>query len=185
MSLDDFYGGISLKDQERPLPPLPNDARPSGKQPSLAQKTASIPIVFSKAVGKRRAAALDPRHTLTKVLKHPAVLARLLSALPWHSCHSLLGTCREFRELLARTELRDIILSEYVPGYRACLGHSSTDGLQLLDIDMSDLALLSESCNTAYAFVFLMRRDDFRAVPNCSASSLSFACSQNPQLLVI
>lgn len=185
MPVDDFYGGISLKDHERPLPPLPNDARPSGRQQSLGPKTPSIPIVSAKAVGKRRATPLDPRHALTKVVKHPAVLARLLTALPWHSFHSLLGTCREFRELLARTELRDVILSAYVPGYRACLGHSSTHGLQLLDIDMSDLALLSESCNTAYAFVFLTRRDDFRAVPNRAASSLSLACSQNPQLSII
>ena len=142
---DDLYGPNPLKDKERPLPPLPNEVRPSGRPQHSVREAATIPIVSAKAAGKRRAPPADPRQALTKVLNDPVVLARMLSTLPWRSFHALTGICREFRELLARHELRDVILSEYVPGYRACLGHASTHNLDLLDVDMSDLALLSES----------------------------------------
>ncbi|KAF7797317.1 hypothetical protein EIP86_008512 [Pleurotus ostreatoroseus] len=144
---DDLYGLNSLKDKELPLPPLPNEVRPSGRPQHAVREAATIPIVSAKAAGKRRAPPADPRQALTKIFNDPVVLARMLSTLPWRSFHALTGTCREFRELLARKELRDTILSEYVPGYRACLGHASTHNLDLLDVDLSDLALLKLSQN--------------------------------------
>lgn len=77
------------------------------------------------------------------MLKNPVILSRLLAVTHWLPLHALISTCREFRQNFARRELRDVILSRFVPGYRLCLGDRDVAELSV-DITIEDLALFRE-----------------------------------------
>lgn len=144
MSAQQIPRSKSIKRNDRPLPPIPTEAQPSRRRPP-AQDAASIPTVSAKAAGKLRASPVSSRENIRKILREPRILYRLVERLPWRAFHALTSTCREFRHLMDQTDLRDVILSQYVPGYRACLGHAGSERDNTVDVDMSDLALLRES----------------------------------------
>ena len=75
------------------------------------------------------------------MLQDADLLARFLPMISWRSFHALASTCRQLRHLMNRMDLRDVILSHYVPGYRTCLVHASADRTHIVDVDMHDLAL--------------------------------------------
>ena len=126
--------------RERPLPPIPvGDERPS----PTTRASATMPQPSSVALGKRKAPAvpvISSSEGLHRMLKSPHILSRLLELLPWSSFHALICTCRDFRRIYSQPELRDVVLSRFVPGYKLCLGNRDVAELSV-DVTLEDLAL--------------------------------------------
>lgn len=132
---------ISPKGRERPLPSLPSTAMKS-KAPSMKfdEKTRLSAVV----AGKRRAApipSIAPSDGIRRMLNNTVILSRLSAVTPWPSFQALISTCKEFRQIFARPELRDVILSRFVPGYKLCLGNRDLAELSV-DITIEDINLL-------------------------------------------
>ncbi|KAJ7475958.1 hypothetical protein FB451DRAFT_1245321 [Mycena latifolia] len=83
--------------------------------------------------------------TLLTVVKDPRVLASLFAQLSWRACWALLSTCHDCREFFSCPELKDVILSRFVPGYAACVRISDPLRLQNVPVTLADLHLLMVS----------------------------------------
>ncbi|KAJ6508007.1 hypothetical protein C8R47DRAFT_1174336 [Mycena vitilis] len=79
---------------------------------------------------------------LLTVIQHPCVLTSLLARLSWRACWALLSTCRDCRDFFSCSELRDVILSRFVPGYFACARSSDPLRFQTVPVTLADLNLL-------------------------------------------
>ncbi|KAJ7170840.1 hypothetical protein C8R43DRAFT_1231566 [Mycena crocata] len=86
-----------------------------------------------------------PPKRLLAVLKAPHILASLIAHLGWNACRALLSTCRDFRDFFSCPELKDVILSRFVPGYAVCLRISDPLRLQIVPVTLADLNLLKVS----------------------------------------
>ncbi|KAF7336720.1 MIF4G/MA4-domain-containing protein [Mycena venus] len=80
--------------------------------------------------------------TVITVIRHRRVLASLLAQLSWRACWALLSTCRDCRDFFAYSDLKDVILSRFVPGYSACVRISDPLRLQHVPVTLADLNLL-------------------------------------------
>ncbi|KZT22059.1 hypothetical protein NEOLEDRAFT_1244205 [Neolentinus lepideus HHB14362 ss-1] len=74
------------------------------------------------------------------ILQQPRLLARLLGQIEWSDFNALTCTCRRLRwSVFSRPELKAVILSHYVPGYRYCLRNSDMDRYRDIRITLRDL----------------------------------------------
>ncbi|KAJ6531919.1 hypothetical protein B0H19DRAFT_1005527 [Mycena capillaripes] len=80
--------------------------------------------------------------TLLTVMRRPRIFASLLAQLSWRACWALLNTCCGWRDFFSYSELKDVILSRFVPGYFACLRISDPLRLQNVPVTLADLNLL-------------------------------------------
>ncbi|KAJ7285118.1 hypothetical protein C8J57DRAFT_1170361 [Mycena rebaudengoi] len=123
---------------------------PARDPPSLLSPHALIPMHQTAApydiTPLERA---QTRPTLAAALLHPRILASLLSQVGWRACWTLVNTCRNFRNFFASSELKDVILSRFVPGYAACLRISDPLRLQNVPVTLTDLHLLTISQTVA------------------------------------
>ena len=129
--------------RERPLPPIPAFHE---QLPSSLNYSVPIPKPSAVALGKRKAAVapiLQPSEAIRRMLESPHILSCFLEAMPWSSFDALISTCRDFRQIFTVPELRDVILSRFIPGYRLCLGNRDVAELAV-DINIQDLALFRE-----------------------------------------
>ncbi|KAJ7650127.1 hypothetical protein FB45DRAFT_730557 [Roridomyces roridus] len=95
--------------------------------------------------GHRTAATFDPGQTrcsLHAALMQPRVLASLLGQIGWRTCWAFLSTCSDFRRIFSYSDLRDVILSCFVPGFRASLRSSDPSRFQTVPVTLTDLNLL-------------------------------------------
>ena len=136
---------ISPKSRERLLPPLP----PTEMELNIpSMKFDETPKLSAIAAGKRKVVpvpSITPSEGIRRMLNHPVILSRLSAITQWLSFHALISTCSEFRQILARPELRDVILSRFVPGYKLCLGNREVVELSV-DITIEDIALIRKHC---------------------------------------
>ena len=129
--------------QDRPLPPIPQDSKPS-RSPSAYAARHTLSAV---AAGKRKAipaAQVRTSDMLQQVLENPRAFASLLSALSWSTFHTLVSTCSSFRRAVANPVAQNAILSRFVPGYQMCLG-TRTSLAHQIEVTIEDLATFSES----------------------------------------
>lgn len=88
------------------------------------------------------------RISLVSVFQEPRILANFLRYIQWHDFRSLALTCTACRNVLHHPELRNVVLSAFVPGFRYCLRHADLDSQsQDIDIQFHDLNDFSE-CRT-------------------------------------
>lgn len=87
---------------------------------------------------------LQTRRSLGSTLKNPKILACLIEHLPWVFFYTLSSTCREFRHILRNHELKDIVLAQYVPGYKTCIEYRDMTRFQDVHTTISHLDLLCE-----------------------------------------
>ncbi|KAH7918959.1 hypothetical protein BV22DRAFT_1041326 [Leucogyrophana mollusca] len=150
-----------MGDADRPLPPIPSqETRKSllhHPMPTQNRKSIIEPLESVRLVSARPAADRGPRpaSTITKAmawkkmqrsgtyaLQHPHILARLLHFTPWADFYALASTCVEIRHLWDVRELKDVILSQYVPSYRSALRQRDLLRFQDVDVTLHDLDLL-------------------------------------------
>ena len=115
------------------LPPLPVPKK-------LSLKSSVIRSSSRTALDARSSRTLSSyfplnAHLLQSTLKLPKVLAGLIEHLAWVYFYTLTCTCRNFRYILRIPELKDIVLSQYVPGYKLCLPHR--DMLRFRDVPIA------------------------------------------------
>ena len=114
------------------VPPQPNYV-PSASWPSASRASFAAP-----------SSGMRPG-SLGSVLQEPRILARLLRYVRWHDFQSLALTCRACSNVLQHPNLRDAVLSHFVPGYRYCLRHADPDAISSsIDVEFSDLSHFSE-----------------------------------------
>jgi hypothetical protein len=126
---------------------------PSFVPDSDGEKVPSTP----KFVHTRSTATLPRSRTLSSfalrqtrepafliAVKHPRIFASLLAHLSWRACWALLNTCSGCRDFFSCPELKDVILSRFVPGYSACVRISDPLRLQTVPVALADLNLLSK-----------------------------------------
>lgn len=147
-------------DRDRPLPSLPRE---------LSRKSYHIPFPIPKEKrayptdslrSSRRSSLVhdrppQPASSKTKslawkrmhraavyALKQPHVLETLLQFIPWTDLYALLSTCADMRRLWDTRDIRDVILSHFVPGYSYALRYRDLSNYQDMDISLQDLDLL-------------------------------------------
>jgi hypothetical protein len=83
--------------------------------------------------------------SLRTAIKRPQVLANLLDHLPWVYFYTLTCTCRDFRYILRSPDLKDVVLAQYVPGYKLCIENRDMQRFQDVPTTITHLDLLCES----------------------------------------
>ncbi|KIM67555.1 hypothetical protein SCLCIDRAFT_1210207 [Scleroderma citrinum Foug A] len=139
---------------ERPLPPLPKDALPNDmfirherhKLPPNAAMPCAPPRTKpppKSAPPRMKARAWQHMHrSAVWSVRNPRILARLLYFMPWSDLNAFLATCSHIRRIWDNHELRDVILSQYVHGYRHAIRHRDLALFQDVDLTIQDLDLL-------------------------------------------
>ncbi|KAJ7455338.1 hypothetical protein B0H11DRAFT_1874875 [Mycena galericulata] len=129
-----------------PLDTDPETPKNGNSTPKLVRVRSTVAPPRSRTVTLSSfAAPSQTRSLLLTVAKRPRVLASLLAQLSWRACWALLSTCRDCRDFFSCTELKDVILSRFVPGYHACLRISDPLRLQSIPVTLADLNLLKIS----------------------------------------
>ncbi|KAJ7104035.1 hypothetical protein B0H15DRAFT_808183 [Mycena belliarum] len=138
-------------------PPFPPHRLPSFRADSTALDGDSVTsnhVSAPKLVRSRSTTTQHPRFPssfkskqahrvpLLALVKNPHILTSLLAQLSWRACWALLGTCRDCRDFFSFSELKDVILSRFVPGYAICLRISDSVRLQSVPVTLADLHLL-------------------------------------------
>lgn len=133
------------------LPPLPVTKKLPSKasaRPLLAgpRDRSSSTRTTADARRSRTLSSFLPLNTriLQTALLLPGVLASLIEYLPWVYFYALTCTCRDFRHILRTFELKDIVLSQFVPGYKLCLQHRDMQRFRDVPITISHLDSLRE-----------------------------------------
>ncbi|KAJ7126871.1 hypothetical protein C8R44DRAFT_779777 [Mycena epipterygia] len=103
---------------------------------STATQARSRPRTLSSFTPKQA------RLPLLAAVMHPRIFTSMLAQLSWRACWVLLNSCRDCRNLFSYPELKDVILSRFVPGYAACLRISDPLRLQNVPVSLVDLNLL-------------------------------------------
>ncbi|CAK5269448.1 unnamed protein product [Mycena citricolor] len=107
-------------------------AKSSGPIPPIRQRTRTLSSL-----------AANPRHPpFLRAAKQPRVLAMLLACSSWATAWALFNTCRDIRDFIYCPELRDVILSRFVPDYAACLRVSDPRRLTKVPIALTELNTL-------------------------------------------
>ncbi|KAH7908339.1 hypothetical protein BJ138DRAFT_1157913 [Hygrophoropsis aurantiaca] len=146
-------------DGDRPLPPIPYEPRKSHRQrqPNGQRKTfepleSSVRLVKPRqytnfaprtaSIRGKTSAWKSMQRSGAAALRNPRILACLLRFTPWTDFYALVSTSADMRRLWNIRELRDIILSCYVPSYRHALRQRDLHKFQDVDVTLHDLDLL-------------------------------------------
>ncbi|KAI6042597.1 hypothetical protein EDC04DRAFT_969269 [Pisolithus marmoratus] len=145
---------------ERPLPPLPKDtARDSIRHvdmsatvndrrrfpPDTTEPYAPLRQKPPRKLASSRTRVRAWQHMqrrCTSALRNSRILTHILCFTPWSDFNSFLATCSQIRRIWDIRELRDVILSHYVDGYRHALRHRDLALFQDVDVTIQDLNLL-------------------------------------------
>lgn len=134
------------------LPPLDfsldnRSTRQTIATPARSTPNATSPIArFSSTDSTSKAFSL-----LLPILSNSRTHAALVSFLDWPSTLALLNSCKDFRSLFDLfPEIRDMILSRYVPGYAFAVASRDHQRVYNVPISLQDLTLLGTSLLTPY-----------------------------------
>ncbi|EJD06508.1 uncharacterized protein FOMMEDRAFT_17042 [Fomitiporia mediterranea MF3/22] len=123
----------------RPLPPQPNVTRSSSSM-SASPLTRSARTSFISS---------DQSTSLATVCANCQVLSRLLEFISWADCHSLSGTSRAIRRVFLDANIKEVVFSRFIPGYRTALRARDRrlweDNVRM---DYVDLGLLTSALDT-------------------------------------
>ncbi|KAK7033227.1 MIF4G/MA4-domain-containing protein [Favolaschia claudopus] len=132
------FSAVDLDTEDSP--PTPRSAR--------SRKRSTVPSLRPQPSTRPTATRLTPytrSPMLLNAIRHRQILASLLAHLSWQAYWSLCSTSRDFRDLFLFADLRNAILSRFVPGYSACLRISDPIRLQHVPVTLDDLNLLAIS----------------------------------------
>ncbi|KAF8532194.1 hypothetical protein JB92DRAFT_1593525 [Gautieria morchelliformis] len=131
----------------RPLLSLPsNNPAPSfnkGKQratprlPQHSSKTVSNSISYNRP--PKPSHSYGSMRGFVTSWSHPTILHCLLSYLGWREFNAVMRTCRKLRNLFRRPDVKSVVLSWFVPGYRFEGRDQAEDEVQ---VDLTDLEAL-------------------------------------------
>ncbi|KAI0264399.1 hypothetical protein BC834DRAFT_261510 [Gloeopeniophorella convolvens] len=79
------------------------------------------------------------RFSLSSVLQKPRILANFLRYTSWPEFRSLALTCKACRNVLKHPELRDAVLSAFIPGFDYCLRRADLDAYRDIEVRFIDL----------------------------------------------
>ena len=115
-----------------PLPPThkPRHAAPKSR-PSKSRSSLSSMFTWTAI-------------SLVNVLQEPRILTNFLRYVHWNDFQSLVLTCTPYSRVLQHPNLRDIVLSAYVPGYSYCLRHADINARSSIAVQFDDLSHFSE-----------------------------------------
>ena len=122
----------------------PNDAALSfakGKQKAQSRMPISPPRPFPNSVSAPKPSSHDSMRGFIDSWSHPIILHCLLSYIGWREFNAVMRTCRKLRNLFRRSEVKNVIISWFVPGYRFEGRDQAEDEVP---IDLIDLEALSE-----------------------------------------
>lgn len=152
---------ISLKGKERmvspdtplfsSLPPAVADVQTEPKQKRRVSALIGPRAPGSAAAQKAPMTTTQPlksRIPLRTLFEHPRVFRGLLKHTSWEDFHSFASTCRTFRLFISHPDYRDVILSQFVPGYGLAMTSRDLQQYRDVQIDMHDLTLLRMSLAT-------------------------------------
>ncbi|EPQ54368.1 hypothetical protein GLOTRDRAFT_139664 [Gloeophyllum trabeum ATCC 11539] len=134
--------GASLRtnSRERPLPRLPvNDKK---MQPKATLSPKQYATVDNRRSSQTLSSLLLPSlpSSLIDTLRQPRILSCFLTHTSWRDFNALTCTSRQLRWTLFRQpELKDVVFSNYVPGYRFCLRHADLDRHREMKVTLRDL----------------------------------------------
>lgn len=134
----------------RPVSPSPSDddaveeAIPSAPRTRVSSHCSSDSECLSRQRPVSSSSHARVPSSFVPAIRQPATLNSLLKYLPWQDCSALLATCRDCRHFFRTSELRDVILARFVPGYFECLRHRDPRRVQELPVSLEDLHLLRE-----------------------------------------
>ncbi|KAJ6609205.1 hypothetical protein B0H10DRAFT_2065038 [Mycena sp. CBHHK59/15] len=112
---------------------------PASKYVCRVSAASQVPCMSTLSSVMLKQATIAP---LLSAAKHSRILASLLEQLSWHASWAFLCTCRDARDLFFKPELKDAILSRFVPGYSVCLRISDPLRLQNVPVALADLNFL-------------------------------------------
>ncbi|KAG8213298.1 hypothetical protein J3R82DRAFT_11777 [Butyriboletus roseoflavus] len=148
----------NTQDRQKPVPDIPR--QPNHNLASLPKPSA--PLLKSKAWR-------NMRRNVVLVLRQPRLLARILHFTSWDDLYALFATCSGVRRLWASRDIRDVILSHYLPGYRVALRQRDLSALQPVHVTLHDLHLL-----------LLSQRVPLHQYPMHALASLSRSFAHDP-----
>lgn len=131
--------------QSIPMSQLLGSSKPLPLLPTHKRRHATAPISRPRP----SSTYLSPMFTwtpvsLVSVLQEPRILANFLRYVRWDDFQSLVQTCAAYSHVLQHPNLRDVVLSAYVPGYSYCLHHADIDTRRSIAVQFSDLNHFSE-----------------------------------------
>lgn len=86
----------------------------------------------------------QPRPNLVTALSNPRTFYNILDYIEWRDLHALLNSCSAARSLFRSPDLRDLILSQFVPGYKFCLLYGDQRREHDVYVSIHDLDLFCE-----------------------------------------
>ena len=112
--------------------------------PSLYQVPESGSFTFGTSTPLVSDMPVSTPISLVSVLQEPRILTTFLRYIRWHDFRSLALSSAACRNVLQHPELRDAVLSAYVPGYQYCLRYADLDSSADIDVQLHDLNDFSE-----------------------------------------
>lgn len=100
---------------------------------------------MARLPARPKSPARFPQTQLVLALNLPRVLSSLVAHLHWPDLLSLLNTCCHCRNIFLEPDLRDAILSRFVPTYADALRFRDTTNYHDLPVSLHDLDLLRMS----------------------------------------
>lgn len=126
-----------------PSIPISNNTSPSYSRKRLSSFVSSVDARSRSPT--LSSFAPQPKFLQRIFIKCPQALASLLENLPWVDFHALTCTSRDFRNILRNTEVKDVVLARYVPGYRWCVENCDMQNFRDVSTTITQLDLLCES----------------------------------------
>lgn len=113
-----------------------------------------------------------------RVFTERRFLALLIEYTLWDDLYALASTCRQFRHIMREPELKDVILSRFIPGYQYGLQNRDPQRFQDVEASIRELHLLSESCSWC-----AIKMEKYEPGTQCSHSespSTNIQCTRTP-----
>ena len=86
----------------------------------------------------------QPLAPIFAALSIPRIFAITLHLIQWPDIHALLISCSAARSLFRSPDIRDLILSRFVPGYQFCILHGDQRREHDVYVSIHDLDLFCE-----------------------------------------
>lgn len=179
----------SVKD--RPLPALPHELPRTRSNLQIVQDLQKFIHDPPRQLNPVLASPLKPYASLVKskarrnmhrgvvlALRQPRLLARVLHFTTWDDLYALFATCSGIRRLWASRDVRDVILSRYLPGYREALRLRDLSALHPVDVTLHDLHLLCLSFLPLPMYPLIIPRfESSSTLATSPAPPVSYACA--------
>ncbi|KAI0062266.1 hypothetical protein BV25DRAFT_665226 [Artomyces pyxidatus] len=134
-------------------PSLTRSERTASSTPSIVHGMAAKAAPVADQLGQdsarfRTFSTFLPARTrlsLNNLLQKPSILHRFLLYTPWDDFRALAQASKESRNILRHPELKDVVLSRFVPGYSYCLRYADMQSFREVEVGFYHLDLFMAS----------------------------------------